>query len=79
MSKTIHTSPGGELTYVDDLITALEEAQIVAEETADASDNPAVFFYCHDQEGRPAQHVKVTCDTLTDGSKAYNIEIVFGF
>lgn len=79
MSETIHTSPGGELMYVDDLVTALEEARTAAEEAADESDNPTVFFYCHDQEGRPAQKVKVTCDTLTDGSKAYNIEIVFGF
>ena len=77
MSETIHTSPGGDLMYVDELIEALEEARETAGKASDDAGQDDIFFFVHDQEGRGAKRVLVTVDTLSDGSKAFNVEVQF--
>lgn len=77
MSETIHTSAGGDLMYVDELIEALEDAREGAGKASDEANQDDVFFFVHDQDGRGAKRVLVTVDTLSDGSKAFNVEIQF--
>lgn len=78
MSDTIYTSPGGDMLYVDELIDALNDANEQAGRASDEADQDDPFFFIQDQDGRGVKCVKVIVDTLSDGSKAFTIQVVFG-
>lgn len=73
-TKTIWTSTGG-ITYVDDLVSALQEAEEAAQYEDDKVNGDSVFFYVMDQDGAPIDKVTVTEDTLSDGSKAFTVVV----